>query len=199
MGQRLIMTIKDNDVDLMKVYYHWSAYTVQSYLEALNFVNAYEDERFKNISDKKLRCIRALESLAARLDNESEFNEFKRLYPNEELIDTNLDRTNGLIALTEKDMKDVQDWSEGNLTIYLDHKRIFSSCYQEFENINDYNNYYSDEEELELDDLPIIDCDLDNITFDNIDEVYNCMEDYVYENSKYTLRTLDNTIISVIA
>ena len=153
MGQRLIMTIKDNDVDLMKVYYHWSAYTVQSYLEALNFVNAYEDERFKNIPDKKLRCIRALESLKARLDNESEFNEFKRLYPNEELIDTNLDRTNGLIALTEKDMKDVQDWSEGNLTIYLDHKRIFSSCYQEFENIDDYNNYYSDEEELELDDF----------------------------------------------
>ena len=50
MGQRLIMTIKDNDVDLMKVYYHWSAYTVQSYLEALNVIIMASDCNLSCIS-----------------------------------------------------------------------------------------------------------------------------------------------------
>lgn len=169
MGQRLVMTIKENDNDLMKVYYHWSAYTISSLIEADRFLDSYYDEELEDIENTKLRCIRALEKVGARLDNESEFEEFKKLYPNEELIKDNLDRNRGLIAITEKDMKEIQGWSEGDIIIDLTAGTICCACISGYDDLEDFNEW--NDFELKEEDIDHLSVDLDNIYFNELSDV----------------------------
>lgn len=183
MGQRLVMTIKENDNILMKVYYHWSAYTVSSLIEAQRFLDSYFDNKFEEIEDTKLRCIRALEKLGTRLDNKSEFEEFKKLYPNEELIKDNLDRNKGLIAITEDDMNHVQSYSEGDIIVDLANEIICCACISGYEDLEEYNEW--NDSELKEEDIEHLSIDLDNIDFRELNDVIDVLDSvngYIFIN-----------------
>lgn len=169
MGQRLVMTIKENDNDLMKVYYHWSAYTISSLIEADRFLDSYYDDELEEIENTKLRCIRALENLGARLDNESEFEEFKKLYPNEKIIKDNLNRNRGLIGITEKCMNDIQSYSEGNIIIDLTAGTICCACISGYDDLEDFNE--CNDSELKEEDIDHLSVDLDSIDFNELSDV----------------------------
>lgn len=196
MGQRLVMTIKENDNNLMKVYYHWSAYTISSLIEAQRFIDEYLSDDLEEIKDTKLRCIRALENVGARLDNETEFEEFKRLYPNEELLDTNLSRNKGLIGITEKCMDNIQSYSEGDIILDLTSQTVCCACISGFEDIEEYNEWNdADTKEEDIEHLSI---DLDNIPFEEIFDVIDLLEnvdEFIFINDYNSSKE----IVSIIA
>ena len=47
MGQRLVVTVKNNGNDLAKIYFHWSAYTVSALMEARKIVDCICEEDYK--------------------------------------------------------------------------------------------------------------------------------------------------------
>lgn len=183
MGQRLIMTIKEDDKDLMKVYYHWSAYTISSLVEAQQFIDSYYEDELEEVEDTKLRCIRALEKIGARLENETELEEFKKLYPNEKIINDSINRNKGLIAITEQGMKDLQEYSEGDITINLSAATVCCDCVSIYEDLEEYNEW--NEEDLKEEDLDHLDIDLENIDFPEIENTILTLDhvnDYIFIN-----------------
>lgn len=183
MGQRLIMTIKEDDKDLMKVYYHWSAYTISSLVEAQQFIDSYYEDELEEVEDTKLRCIRALEKIGARLENETELEEFKKLYPNEKIINDSINRNKGLIAITEQGMKDLQEYSEGDIIINLSAATVCCDCVSIYEDLEEYNEW--NEEDLKEEDLDHLDIDLENIDFPEIENTILTLDhvnDYIFIN-----------------
>lgn len=183
MGQRLIMTIKEDDKDLMKVYYHWSAYTISSLVEAQQFIDSYYEDELEEVEDTKLRCIRALEKIGARLENETELEEFKKLYPNEKTINDSINRNKGLIAITEQGMKDLQEYSEGDIIINLSAATVCCDCVSIYEDLEEYNEW--NEEDLKEEDLDHLDIDLENIDFPEIENTILTLDhvnDYIFIN-----------------
>lgn len=123
MGQRLVVTVQSEGKDICKIYYHWSAYSLSSLLEVRDLIPALMEE-----GDTVLNITRFLESRGGGIDNGtqgSEYKAFKDRYPSEE-FSNNVDRNEGLIAITEDGMEDLQRWSEGDIFINLDDEMIYN-------------------------------------------------------------------------
>jgi hypothetical protein len=124
MGQRLNIEIrKDNEV-LANAYYHWSGYT-SSALELT-------DEILKNINNVNfdnnvVRAVKLLEVTGAGLTS-SEIDNLS-----EDMKNINfkkpIDRNEGLIAISEKEIKDTQFWEEARVEIHLDTQNIILDLY----------------------------------------------------------------------
>lgn len=141
MGQRLIITVRQNQKDIAKVYYHWSAYTFSALNEARLLVNeCICSDSFKT-KDMRLRLIHYLESKGGGIDGGLENEEGKyicSLYPDES-FSANSNRNCGLIAISEKGMKDLQVWSEGDLTIDIDTQTVQNRVYFIYESLDELN------------------------------------------------------------
>lgn len=173
MGQRLVVTVRSKDEDICKIYYHWSAYSVSALVEAKSIIDAIFDEE-NDIADLRLRLIRFCEQNGGGIDggkDSDEWNYITREYPDEVFKSEGISRNDGLIALSEKGMDDIQYWSEGDIIIDLDKCKIINGVHFSYANIEDYNDnakLYYDEEEYEdktLDDIPALECDLYEFDF----------------------------------
>lgn len=129
MGQRLVVSIKRNLEDeksLCKIYYHWSGYTTSSMEETYKIINHLN--QFNNIekmSDKdiQLSLIRFCENNGGGIDG-PDLNYIKNLFPNESFIEKGYSRNEGLIAISDKDQEDMQGWSEGDVEIGINDKKV---------------------------------------------------------------------------
>ena len=150
MGQRLVVTVEKNQKELAKIYFHWSAYTVSALYETQKIVDCiynHEDETEKEL---QLRLIRFCEKNGGGITGTEEYNEFayiQNLFPNETFKTDNYSRNDGLIAISEKGMAGLQQWSEGDVIIDLDEDLINFGVYAGYENLDEYN-----EERMEWDD-----------------------------------------------
>lgn len=193
MGQRLVVTVQKNNRDLAKIYYHWSAYTTSALHEVGKLVHGIKAD--KDLADKELqlRLIRICEENGGGIDGGTgslEYEWITRLFPDEKFEGKNISRNEGLIAISEDGMCDMQECSEGDIIIDLDACRILNSVYHAFSSIEDYNSYVMeelglDEKKLEedipeimfgIDEIDI--CDLDGI----IDELENLKGDVCRSN-----------------
>jgi hypothetical protein len=148
MGQRLVITIKNGDEDLAKIYYHWSAYTFSALLETKKIINCIYNHQGETISEMKLRLIKFLEDNGGGIKgDQSEFDYIKKMYPKEIFKEDGYSRNNGLIALSEKGKEDLQYWSEGDIDIHIDEEKIYNGVYGYFDSLEAYN-----EEAAECDD-----------------------------------------------
>lgn len=142
MGQRLVVTVEKNKKELAKIYFHWSAYTVSALYETQKIVDCiynHEDETEKEL---QLRLIRFCEKNGGGITGPEEHNEFayiQDLFPNETFKTDNYSRNNGLIAISEKGMAGLQQWSEGDVIIDLDEDLINFGVYAGYENLDEYN------------------------------------------------------------
>lgn len=97
------------------------------------------------------------------------------MYPGEKFKETNISRNNGLIALSEEGMNDLQDWSEGDIQIDLDYDEISNDVHYIYENIAAYNESHSDWDKnfapLSLADLPLINHSLSNFSVFDIENI----------------------------
>ena len=128
MGQRLVVTIKNNGEDLCKLYYHWSAYSISALIETRDIINTLLDED-NEIKDLQLRMIRYVEANGGGIDGGKDSNEWmyiRNMYANETFKSKGISRNCGLIAISEPGMRDLQYWSEGDVTIDLDECKVIN-------------------------------------------------------------------------
>ena len=118
MGQRLNIQIEATDTDtnetkvLANCYYHWSGYTSS----AMELVYEMVSSGIYNldISDPVEKAIRLLEETGAGLAKD----ELTDTY-NETKYKISTHRNNGLIAISEKGIKETMTWEESRVTINL--------------------------------------------------------------------------------
>jgi hypothetical protein len=124
MGQRLVITIHAFNEDIATIYYHWSAYTTSALQEARDIIDKVD---WFNTSDKDelVLCItRYLESCGGGVDIRDR-KVFEEKYPGEE-FSNDVERSYGLIAISEDSMAQQQKWSEGDLTIDFDAEKVYN-------------------------------------------------------------------------
>lgn len=119
MGQRLVVTIQNNEENLCNIYYHWSAYSISALIATKDIINALFDDDNEN-EDVRLRMIRFVERNGGGIANGKDGDEWKYIqnaYPNETFKSEVIDRNCGLIAISEDGMNDLQNWSEGKVLV----------------------------------------------------------------------------------
>ena len=182
MGQRLNIEIWDDNKCLANAYYHWSAYTSSACNLVSEILNAMEEVP---VEATIYYAVKLLEATGAGLENDKE-REFAIEHC---LIDDFKEctgRNDGLIAVTDDGIESTRAWEEYRVTIYLNQRRI------NFENVdvygsqwewNDYVREYEIDVAQKMEDLPRLEYDVTNITFDQFytfKEAITCGEQYFY-------------------
>lgn len=167
MGERLNIEIKNNGKVLANSYYHWSGYTSST----LELTQIILDEIHSYINIQKifennlvLYAIRLLEVTGAGLtDVEKEFA-FKNIGKHK--FAKCASRNDGLISISPKGIEETEYWEEHRVEINLDSKTInFKKLAWKIlrdEYMEDY-----EEDEDKFNDLPILDVNFENISFNN--------------------------------
>ncbi len=159
MGQRLNIEIHENGIVLANCYYHWAGYTSSS----LNLTKEILDSEI--LTDKFLLAIPDKVAFAVALLRETGAN--------------NIDRNNGLIGTTDREIAETREWQEAAVYIDIGTKSI------KFDNF-----YYLSEEDINERELPInsintISFELEHCTFDEFDYYYdtitNLLNSSIYE------------------
>lgn len=182
MGQRLVVTINNDDREIAKIYYHWSAYSWSALKQVKKIVHCIYNHEDETEKDLLLRLIRFCEMSGGGIDrDEKEVEYIKALYPGEK-FKTDGSRNDGLIALSEEGMASLQNWSEGDVDIYVDKYSIHNTVYSYYETIEEYNEdrkeWDEDFEDLKLEDVPELGFDLGYINVEDIDAVVEELYQY---------------------
>ena len=182
MGQRLNIEIWDDNKCLANAYYHWSAYTSSACNLVSEILNAMEEIHGEATVHY---AIKLLEVTGAGLEDnkEREFaakhclvNDFKEC----------TGRNDGLISVTDDGIEGTRYWEEYRVTIYLNQRRVnFGNVnvYRHQWEWNDYIEEYGVDTAKDMENLPRLNYDLTNISFDEFHafkEVITCGEWYFY-------------------
>ena len=176
MGQRLVITVNHQGKDLAKIYYHWSSYTVSALWETQKVVNCIYNHEDETERELQLRLIRFCEENDGGIRGDGmEFAYIRNRFPGEDFKTDGYSRNNGLIAISENGMKDLQSWSEGDVIINLDEDLINFGVYASYESFEEYTEerkeWDDDFEGLTLEEIPDIGYDIGYIDVENLDEV----------------------------
>lgn len=178
MGQRLVITVMKNGEDIAKIYYHWSAYSISALAEAKDVINCLTDED-NQIEDVRLRLIRFVESNGGCIDGGKGSHEYvaiSEMYP-DAVFREDGSRNNGLIALTTQGMAEMQSWSEGDIEIDLDNEMVYNHVYWA-DTIETYTDWM-DDAEVDIDNIPVLDVNISDIRFTDVDDIINILENEV--------------------
>lgn len=183
MGQRLIISIENNEKMLCKLYYHWSAYTASALYETKKIIDCIYNHKNESERELLLRLIRFCEDNGGCIDGGCDSEEGKyiqSLYPNETFKDTG-NRSYGLIALSEKGMRDMQAFSEGDVYINIDTDQVDFCVYAGYETLDEYieeRKSWDDEfDESELNNMPVFDFCLGYFDIKDIDPILAAIDD----------------------
>lgn len=176
MGQRLVVTIETNEEKWCNIYYHWSAYTSSALEETRKIINCIYNGKHETKEELLLRLIRFCENNGGGIRGTAEeFEYIKGLYPNETFKTDNYSRNDGLIALSENGMTEMQGWSEGDVYINIDEDNVDFCVYSGYESLEEYlserEEWDEDFDRSEFNDIPELDCCLGYFGTDEIDDV----------------------------
>lgn len=155
MGQRLVITVESNDVDIAKIYYHWSAYSDSALSEAKEVVDYIRDRNYSSERELQLDLIRFCERNGGGVDW-ADRDYIQSLFPEEVFLE-GADRSYGLVSLSKENMREAQRWSEGDVAILLDEDRIRYEVYTAYESYDEYVEWMTETFGYELDELPKLD------------------------------------------
>ena len=124
MGQRLNIEIRKDDKVLANAYYHWSGYTSSALVLTSEILKNIDNVNFNN---DVVKAVKLLEVTGAGL-TKSEFGFLSDDIRNI-AFKSAIDRTDGLIAISEKGISDTQYWEEAKVEIHLDTKNIKLELY----------------------------------------------------------------------
>lgn len=139
MGQRLVITVRKEQEDIAKIYFHWSGYS-ESALEETRSLLKDIDTNEEDIKELQLNIIRACESMGGGIDGGAGSEEFSyvcNMFPNVSFKE-DPNRNCGLVALSERGMSEMQCWIDKNIVIDLDCNRIYNSVFYEYHSIEEY-------------------------------------------------------------
>lgn len=151
MGQRLNLSINKNGKVLANCYYHWSGYTnsaMEKARQALNFLEEQEQE----IGVKE--AVLALKETGATIDKE---NAQDYVEPDEII-----NRNEGIIGTTEKEIETSELWAECEIIIDVGTRKVNVRNVlwnPEKGELEDYGIDTEDLKELEVDDMEAVDFD----------------------------------------
>lgn len=200
MGQRLIMCVhdpEDSQKQVLNAYYHWGAYTSSALEIANSFIKTYD--RIEKTGDFTIDCIRALERTGGRVKSEDQ--DYIRSLGYEPLTE-DLNRDSGLIALSEKEMTELENWSEGFCDVYFEDQRVVNGCCVYFDSLESCLDWYdvTKEEEKgfikELENYPIID-DISELHFDELEKNIAIITNIVNDGI-FMCKTKDGAYITFI-
>lgn len=121
MGQRLVIIIKDEENNILtNAYYHWDAYTKTSAIRLEEINNFIKSSNKNDYDSKKDYAVAMLESTGATLAEE---------YNGRKVDKEKLNRNNGLIYVTEKEIEDTLGWAEGLIDINIDYECVLFDVY----------------------------------------------------------------------
>ena len=191
MGQRLTVTINFLGQDLAKIYYHWSAYTYSALLETKKIIDCIYNHTDETERELQLRLIRFCENNGGGIrgsENAEEHKYIQNLFPNETFKTESYSRNEGLIALSEKGMADLQSWSEGDVYINIDEDQVRFCVYSGYKDLDEYireRKSWDDEfDETELGNIPEFDFCLGYFDVSNIDSI----ADAIYNTNAHIIK-----------
>ena len=182
MGQRLVVTIERNEQSLAKLYFHWSAYTGDALYVTRDIVHCIYNHKEETDREMLLRLIRFCEKRGGGIDGGEGSNAWKYIvttYPGEKFKSEGISCSDGLIAIDEDSMEEMQIYSEGDVYINLDEDMINFGVYAGYEELDEYLEIMGEDEEFEgltEKDIPYIDYELGNINVNDIDAIVDAFE-----------------------
>lgn len=196
MGQRLVIEIKEGDTVLANAYYHWSGYTETS----LNLLNEVMNKGILNNipikfskGDEQLYAIKLLETTGAKI-LEEDFKIATLKFPMNE-FETSKNKTDGLIAFSEKNINKNMDSAEAIISIDLKSRTIDIGGIYNYENLDELQEMANeDEEDLNI---AIIDFNITEISFEDFKNRFEDIKKLI-ENHEYIKSKEDEDIISFI-
>jgi hypothetical protein len=125
MGQRLVIDVEVNGSPIGSVYYQWSAYTNVAMREAVDLFNSFhianQSEEVSDNDQTRLALIRACERRGGGISggaDSSEWRYIRKKFPSE-VFSNNIDRSHGIVALSEHGVRVLHNWGEESLTLDL--------------------------------------------------------------------------------
>ena len=183
MGQRLVVTIERNEKELAKLYYHWSGYTADALYKTRDIVNCIYNHKDETDKEMLLRLIRFCENSGGGIDggyDSTAWRYITAMFPKEVFKYEGINRSDGLIALNEEDMSEMQRMSEGDVYINLDEDKVDFCVYCGYETLEEYiaerKSWDDDFEEFTLEDLDYVDYDLGYFYVDEINDLLEAFE-----------------------
>jgi hypothetical protein len=182
MGQRLVVTIERKEESLAKLYFHWSAYTGDALYVTRDIIHCIYNHKDETDREMLLRLIRFCEERGGGIDGGEGSEAWKYItttYPDEKFKSEGISRSEGLIAINEEDMEEMQRMSEGDVYINLDEDRVDFCVYAGYESLDEYLEEMGEDEDLEgltVNDIPYIDHDLGYFDVDEIDAIIDAFE-----------------------
>jgi hypothetical protein len=192
MGQRLNVEIISGSKPICATYFHWSGYTSSSIEIAKDVINAFKDIEQVTIPEVYKRMKEACKGSSVTFE---EANNIKSSLGIELAPEKFVNRNDGLIYFSEKEIKCVRDWEEARVTINLDNKTCTVDAayfYTKEKDIKEIKEDYSDNI-VKADSCPLG----EEIPFDDFEKVMQPIFDFI-DNEKYTLELPDGTIVSFI-
>lgn len=191
MGQRLNIQIQRGETILANAYYHWSAYT-GSALALLEMIHEKWDELSTEENDV-IRAVRLLESTRAGLTQKELFNVDilgQGFVPG----NVEVNRNDGLIAVSPEGIAETNDWAEGGAIIDLDDAMVSFDVFYAY---HDRKHILSDYEEDEIADLPELDFQLDMSSFklEHAGHIASVLD----ESGEFVFKTNEGEYFSIIA
>ena len=176
MGQRLVVTIERKEQELAKLYFHWSAYTGDALYVTRDIVHCIYNHKDETDREMLLRLIRFCENRGGGIDGGEGSPSWKYItttYPGEKFKSDGISRSDGLIAIDEESMDEMQRYSEGDVYIKLDEDEIDFCVYSGYETLREYveerKSWDDDFEEFTIDECPRVSYELGYIDVNDID------------------------------
>lgn len=183
MGQRLNLEFQYGDKVIASAYYHWGGYTIDSLVELLAISELME---YDNIHDEKSAIIELVNVYDNKLSPYSglmsdSLDEVKKYIPEYPGVKNKLNRSYGLLSISEEGMNNIRESMEFILKYDIKNKKIIGS-----------NSVF----EVEHDDYPIQTLEgLNEITSDEYEKYVNFETYNISEISDLIKFYIENEII----
>lgn len=178
MGQRLCIDLIEDGIRIANIQYRWGATSIDAFNELLKLVNIIdgkpaEGEHFeikngmpyfniiKVIGDKEddvlLNIIKCLAVFGGGV-NKEDIDIAKQMWPGKK-IPVVKSWNEGVVCLSEKTMREAEDYAVGDATIYLDDRAVANNCF-----------YLEEEADLDEHDVFTSPYNFQTIPFDKVQE-----------------------------
>lgn len=201
MGQRLNIEIVDHERTFANAYYHWAAYSGRS-MKLTNDILSWYSEHVTEYNNPLLLAIKMLESTGAGVNETEEIRilndsnaDLQKFMPNH-----CVDRNTGLLAITERGIKETEAWEEGRVTIDIENETVIFDVCANF-SIVEYDRFVKEGWATDKEDLLLIDdhhwCDGEPIPFERFAELIDIRKKTGVENH-FSFRRPDGTVVGWI-
>lgn len=182
MGQRLNIEITKNGKVLANAYYHWSGFTDSAIELTTQILSRFEEVKKKVARQKSsnkdlLFAIRLLELTGAGIDFKDKESDRVLTIGNE--FKTMIDRNEGIIGVTKKQIEETRNWEEARVEIDIATKIVWFGVFHGFEE-DEKEEWIDKRDKISEDfDFPIYDLTFEQC-FEMEKKIYEAVENNCY-------------------